>query len=46
MTTRKQNQHDKKAPRTEELDSPTILNLIEELDNDLVETKLKVPRRN
>jgi hypothetical protein len=46
MPTRKQNQHDEKAPRTEELDSPTILSLIEKLDNDLVETKLKVPRRH
>jgi len=46
MPTRKPNQHHDEKAKTGELDSPTILNLIEELDNDLVETKLKVPRRN
>jgi hypothetical protein len=46
MPTRKQNQHDENAPRTEEFDSPTIPSLIEELDNDLVETKLKITKRD
>jgi hypothetical protein len=40
MPTLKQNQHDENTPRTEELDSPTILNLIEQLNNDLAETNL------
>jgi hypothetical protein len=40
MPTRKQNQHGDNAAKTEELDSPAILNLIEQLDNDLVEANL------
>jgi hypothetical protein len=46
MPTRTQNQYDEKASRTEELDSPTILKLIRELDNDLLETTSKVTTRN
>jgi hypothetical protein len=40
MPTRKQNQNGDNAAKAEELDSPTILNLIEQLDNDIVEANL------
>jgi hypothetical protein len=38
MPQHKAEQHDDKMARTEELDSPTILNLIEQLENDLAKT--------
>jgi hypothetical protein len=46
MPTRKQNQHDDEKAKTGDLDSPTILNLIEQLNNDLAETNLNRPKRN
>jgi len=36
----------RKSVENEELDSPTILKLIRELDNDLLETTSKVTTRN
>ena len=44
MPRRKQEQHDERMASSVELDSPTILNLIEQLDNDLVETNLNRSR--
>jgi hypothetical protein len=41
MPQHKKEQCDDRVASTEELDSPTILNLIEQLDNDLVETNRK-----
>jgi hypothetical protein len=40
MPRRKKEQHDDREANTKELDSPTILSLIEQLDDDLVETNL------
>jgi hypothetical protein len=36
----KKKQHDAEVVATEELDSPTILNFIEQLNNDLVDNNL------
>jgi hypothetical protein len=46
MSTRKQKSVRRKSVENEELDSPTILKLIRELDNDLLETTSKVTTRN
>jgi hypothetical protein len=43
---RKQKSVRRKSVENEELDSPTILKLIRELDNDLLETTSKVTTRN
>jgi hypothetical protein len=40
MLRRKKKQHDDEVVSTEELDSPTILDFIEQLDNDLVDNNL------
>jgi hypothetical protein len=46
MSMRKQKSVRRKSVENEELDSPTILKLIRELDNDLLETTSKVTTRN